>query len=249
MSDRIWGMPGLDVVRCDRCGFYAADLETWRYPYSDTDYYTQIVPSLINPEFPYVQHRIKGILRRVTAGRAADLGCGLGSTVLALCRAGFEAHGVEESPNAVNYLKSHWPQVYWHQDTIERFLRSSPSYYDVITMYHVLEHIPNPKLIGELVYSALRPGGTLVVEVPDVQGGQARWKRRRWHHWAPHHVNYFTEDTLSRLLTPVGFAQSGSERKYHLNYPQGILWKDAIHDFFASLGAHDIITTYWTKPA
>jgi hypothetical protein len=60
-------------------------------------------------------------------------------------------------------------------------------------------------------------------------------------------VNYFSIDTLQSLLFPLGLAYQGMEVKYHLGYPQGIGWRDAIHKMLARLGLHDIITTYWRK--
>jgi len=101
--------------------------------------------------------------------------------------------------------------------------------------------------VCKMLADALCPKGLLVVEVPDVSGGQARLRGRKWQHWLPHHVNYFNLATLSRILVPMGLQYAGIEVKYHLTFPQGIVWRDAIHAMLAHLGLHDIITTYWLK--
>jgi hypothetical protein len=87
----------------------------------------------------------------------------------------------------------------------------------------------------------------LVIEVPDVSAGQARLRGWRWKYWLPHHVNYFARGTLRRLLEPFGFKLERVEFKYHLLFPQGIWWRDLVHDSLARIGLHDIITTYWRK--
>jgi 2-polyprenyl-3-methyl-5-hydroxy-6-metoxy-1,4-benzoquinol methylase len=174
------------------------------------------------------------------------LGCGLGETVVALSELGFEAHGVEESKAAICFLTAAYPRAMWHQMSVARYLETADSF-DVITLYHVLEHIPQPQRIVRLLAQSLRPNGLLVIEVPDVSGGQARLKRWRWQYWLPHHVNYFAPHTLRRLLEPAGFHLESVERKYHLQFPQGIKWRDGAHSLLARLGFHDIITTYWQR--
>lgn len=246
-SAPVWQKPGLSVVRCPNCGFYAADLAEWQYPYVEHDYYGEIDPAVVSPERPYVRHRLRQICRYIKHGRAVDLGCGLGETAIALARAGFETHGVEESENAIAFLRNNFTEAHWHNTRIEPFLEVTAGTFDVITLFHVLEHIPRPRAVCKMLTDALCSRGLLVVEVPDVSGGQARLRGRKWQHWLPHHVNYFNLATLSRILVLVGLRYAGMEVKYHLTFPQGIVWRDAIHGMLAHLGLHDIITTYWLK--
>lgn len=246
-SGVLWRKPGLSVVRCRQCGFLAADLDEWQYPYTDHDYYTKIDPIEVNPGRPYIQHRVSQIRRFIKEGRVIDLGCGLGETAIALRCAGFEAHGVEESKNAITFLRKDYPEIQWYNSRIEHFLNKSRLAFDVITLFHVLEHIPSPQIVSQKISTALRPNGLLVIEVPDVSGGQAWLRGKHWQHWIPHHVNYFSLATLHRLLLPLGLRYVGMETKYHLGFPQGIIWRDAIHGTLAYLRLHDIITTYWRK--
>lgn len=239
--------PGMSIIRCTQCGFIAADLAEWEYPYAEHDYYANIDQNVINPKQSYIHHRVERICRFVKEGRAVDLGCGLGETAIALRDAGFEAHGVEESENAIVFLRKNYPKIQWHNSRIEPFLDKRRDAFDVITLFHVLEHIPRPKAVSQMLATALRSKGLLVVEVPDVSGGQARLRGQHWQHWLPHHVNYFNIATLHRLLVPLGLKYVGMEVKYHLGFPQGIAWRDAIHGTLAHLGLHDIITTYWRK--
>lgn len=248
MSSCLSRRPGLSVVGCPSCGFRAADLAEWQYPYSERDYYAVIDPASVQPDRPSIRHRARRVRHLVASGRAVDLGCGLGETVLALTHLGFIAEGVEESPNAIRFLSHAYPEVLWHRKRVGVFLCESPDrHYDLVTMYHVLEHIPRPEAFVPQLARILRSGGWLVVEVPDVSGGQARLRGWNWHHWIPHHVNYFNVYTLRRLLEPQRFKLRAVEAKYHSNFPQGIAWRDAIHAALAFIGLHDVITTYWQK--
>jgi SAM-dependent methyltransferase len=238
-----------NLATCPNCGFIAADLAQWRYPYSNHDYYETIDRSAINPGRPYITHRINQILKHVGSGRAVDLGCGLGETAIAMEQAGFDAHGVEESRNAINILQKEYEGVHWHNMSIVQYLEDKKSIFDVISFFHVLEHIPNPRMVCQLAADALRPSGLLVVEVPDVAGGQALLRGKHWQHWLPHHVNYFSSNTLRKLFFSLGLIYAGMETKYHMGYPQGIEWRDAMHRTLANLGLNDIITTYWHKAA
>ena len=277
MSASLYRRRGFSIVRCSYCKFYAADLDEWVYPYSANDYYTdQIDADAIQPHRPYIQHRVRQIMRfeqRVhynsprkldraikcmVAGhrmgrplhkrrKVVDLGCGLGETAIALSNAGYQTYGVEESTNAIRFLQNTYPGVSWHRMPIELFLEQEHEF-DVITLFHVLEHIPKPHLLCKSIAQSLRPEGLLVVEVPDVSGGQARLYSWQWQHWLPHHVNYFSRNSLCRLFEPFGLNLLHVEFKYHLGFPQGILWRDLIHGALARFGMHDTISTYWQKP-
>ena len=120
---------------------------------------------------------------------------------------------------------------------------SSQSPRSSITLFHVLEHIPQPRRFAEVCKNALNPGGILIVEVPDVYGGLAKLRGRKWEYWLPHHVNYFGVKSLRHLFEPIGMHLIKSERLYHFGWPQGILWKDIIHGILAFIGINSIIRT------
>ena len=250
MSSILYHRPGVSIVRCLNCGFIANDLGDWHYPYAEQDYYPSIPSVDVRPDRPFIRHRIQQIQKLAVEGRYVDLGCGLGETAVAMAQAGFAAEGVEESTNAVSYLQQHYPTVVWHNQRIDHFVETMPAVsFDVITLFHVLEHIPQPRDLCVQLNRLLRVDGLLVVEVPDVTGGQARIRGWRWQHWLPHHVNYFGRNTLRSLLEPLGFELVQEEVKYHLGFPQGIWWRDVVHGTMARFGLHDIITTYWRKIA
>ena len=73
-------------------------------------------------------------------------------------------------------------------------------------MYHVLEHLHDPREALSKAYQLLKRGGLLVVAVPNFDSLQARIFRQRWYHLdAPRHLYHFTPHTLKMLLHEVGF--------------------------------------------
>jgi hypothetical protein len=151
---------------------------------------------------------------------------------------------VDESCVAIEYLRATFPEIDWHNCRIHEYLRM-PRIHDGITLYHVLEHIPEPAEVCHLVRERLRSGGLLVVEVPDVGSGQARLYGDRWGMYLPDHINYFTASDLRRLLERIGFQLVDQERKYHFGWPSGNWWKDVLHKTLSKFGIHSIVTTYW----
>jgi hypothetical protein len=79
--------------------------------------------------------------------------------------------------------------------------------FDCITLWHSLEHLPDPgKSLVDLA-GMLVPEGTLVVAVPNAHGWQARLFRRHWLHLdVPRHLHHFGESSLSFALESAGLA-------------------------------------------
>ncbi|WP_369374850.1 class I SAM-dependent methyltransferase [Streptomyces sp. cg36] len=86
--------------------------------------------------------------------------------------------------------------------------------YDVVSMFHYLEHTPDPH--GELVaaHAALAPGGHLLIEVPDPESLSGRLLGRYWLPWfQPQHLNMIPRRNLCRRLRSLGFTVVVAERR------------------------------------
>ena len=77
--------------------------------------------------------------------------------------------------------------------------------FDVVTMWDVLEHVPDPLTEVREVFRILRPGGLLVVNYPDIGTWIARLAGRQWWFLLSVHLTYFTQNTLKAMLSRVGF--------------------------------------------
>ena len=80
------------------------------------------------------------------------------------------------------------------------------SYFDQVLIWHVLEHLEQPRETLEEVRRILRPGGRLVVAVPNLASRQAAWSGAAWFHLdLPRHLYHFPLAALRRLLDETGF--------------------------------------------
>ena len=86
--------------------------------------------------------------------------------------------------------------------------------YDLITLNHVLEHLPEPlALLQELISHNLAPQGLLYIEVPRTDSWQARIAGEAWMHWdIPKHLSHWTEPVLTAQLEAIGLSKVGERR-------------------------------------
>ncbi|MFI8854772.1 class I SAM-dependent methyltransferase [Streptomyces sp. NPDC053499] len=86
--------------------------------------------------------------------------------------------------------------------------------YDVVSMFHYLEHTTAPRAELRAARTVLRPGGHLVVEVPDPRSSAARLLGRWWGPWLqPQHLHFIPRDNLCRALVREGFTVVVTDRR------------------------------------
>jgi len=235
------------ILRCTdrKCGFRFFDLARWQPPHANADYYAEWRPAPVAESLPWIRDRVDTVQRLKPHGALAELGCGIGETAIAFQKAGYQVAAVEESEKAISFLRRHYPAIDWHNGDVLNFLASRRDAFDIVTMYHVLEHIPYPKHAVEQMVRALRPNGLIVVEVPDTSGGWARLKGPRWEYYLDHHVNYFDLKSLQRLFAGQGYCLAAVRKNYHFSYPQGDVVKDLVKGTLGRIGLNSIIRTAW----
>jgi 2-polyprenyl-3-methyl-5-hydroxy-6-metoxy-1,4-benzoquinol methylase len=166
-----------------------------------------------------------GFLRRFRSeGSVLDVGCGLGFFLRALDPQRWERNGIEPMP--VPYreaARSLGSDRIFNTELIAARLPSGK--FDVITFWDSLEHLPNPRAILQEAGRLLRPGGIILIGLPNFGGYQARHFAEDWFGLSlPHHLCHYTRDTLARLLEQCGFRvramedRSGPENYHALKH-------------------------------
>jgi len=148
--------------------------------------------------------RLREIERRMPAGRILDVGCALGFFLEEAQRRGWTVEGIDISAHAVQYAKERLgisARVGTLRDS--QFEKES---FDVITMWDVIEHLPDP--VGELALcrDLLRPGGLIVLSTPDLESLVAKITGPRWMGFklADEHIYYFSRKTITLALETAG---------------------------------------------
>ena len=122
-----------------------------------------------------------------------DIGSGGGEfTYLASCM-GADASGIDPSSGYLEFGKNHY-SINVEQRQISQ-LEDTQSY-EIVTMFHVLEHLPNPLKVIRKVHQILKVGGLFVIEVPNLESKATS----PFNHFFKAHICYFTSLSLIGLL-------------------------------------------------
>jgi SAM-dependent methyltransferase len=158
-------------------------------------------------------------------GTLLDVGAGRGRFVACARDAGWDARGIEPSLRGVEGARA--VGVTLERAGIEDAAVAEASL-DAATLWHVLEHLDEPGPALERVAGWLRPGGALLVGVPNLTSAQARLGGTRWFHLdVPRHRTHFTVAGLHALLRRHGLEPVATHHVLAEHNPFG-LWQSLV---------------------
>lgn len=139
-----------------------------------------------------------------------DFGCGYGFFIEMMEKEGFSLDGIEISEDKLNVCKLRMGEKskrIWDINLLREELPCDmKSKYDMVTMFHLLEHISQPVLLLKKVKEMIKMGGYLVVEVPNVHNKMMKASSAfNDFFYIRDHVAYYTSELLENLLTSIGF--------------------------------------------
>ncbi len=136
--------------------------------------------------------------------RLLDVGCGTGDFLDYARRNGWQVAGTELNPQIAELAHSTYGLVVYSGALEEAPLGEAQ--FDVVTLWDVLEHLPDPCASLRRCQSLLRPGGLLVFSIPNLDSFDRFLFGTAWIGWdAPRHFNLFDRNTLRYLLDRSGF--------------------------------------------
>lgn len=204
------------VCSCARCGFrftqpYPTQDRIGRY-YESEDYVpmTNSTKGVVNKLY-HVARRV--MLRRklrtiidetgLRTGRTLDLGCGTGEFLATMKAAGWDAVGVEPDDGARRQAERITGSTI---HSVGDFLALTVARFDVVTLWHVLEHVHDPHGYLAKLHEVLRPDGFLYIACPNCDCLDADHFGAGWAAYdVPRHLWHFTPDTMGRILDQHGF--------------------------------------------
>lgn len=203
------------VVRCKDCGLHytsprpsAATISSF-YPRS---YFPKRAPA---PSTSVVRRRATANSRRARRngrkvlplhgqGRLLDFGCGGGSYLDRMSRQGWRVTGLDVAAPAVRRIRSELGLSAYVGTLPHPEIK--PESFDVVTMWHSLEHVHDPAAVLREAFFHLAPGGKILVAVPNIESLAFRWFGRHWYALdVPRHLTHFSPRTLSWMLERSGF--------------------------------------------
>ena len=175
----------------------------------------------------FARHRL-ALLARAGArppGRLLDVGAGRGRFVAQARAAGWEAEGIEPSRRGVEGARALGVELRRAEIADATVAAGS---LDAATLWHVLEHLDEPGAALGRVAGWLRPGGALLVGVPNLASGQARLGGGRWYHLdVPRHRTHFTVAGLHALTRRCGLRTVATHHVLAEHNPFG-LWQSLV---------------------
>jgi SAM-dependent methyltransferase len=181
------------------------------------DFYEGVWAGLPDDPEPWAWERRRALLLgELRPGeRVLDLGCGAGRFVAALREAGADAVGVELARAALERARRNVPGADLRLLEPDGSVPLGHAEVDLVWCSEVLEHVPDTVALLTEARRVLKPGGRLLVTVPD----HGRVKRtlialaRHEAHYDPlgQHVRFYTRRSLARALAATGFTQFRSE--------------------------------------
>jgi len=142
-------------------------------------------------------------------------------------------------------------------------------FFDVVTLWHVFEHLPDPKKTLKSIHSILKEGGLLVIELPNIGSQEAIEAGTGWSYLRPcEHLYHYTLDTITMLLRNTGFKVEtieyesggtgigemmdrigiGRVKRFLIQmFPPAILFKKWIYSLMTAKGSKEIMIVFSTK--
>lgn len=214
--------PGADgrpyrILRCTGCGLWRVDpmprreeLAAWYGSRGHSERETGLVLGAPGPAVRAALEDRRQWLRLALrlAGsphpqRALDVGCGFGFFLAALEERAIPAVGIDLDGHAVAHARQ-WFGVDARRGSLAEAAELPPV--DLLSLWEVLEHQPDPTTFLREVRDRIAPGGHLVGSVPNAEGIAARLRGVRWRMvYPPDHLHYFGPGSLEEILRRTGF--------------------------------------------
>jgi 2-polyprenyl-3-methyl-5-hydroxy-6-metoxy-1,4-benzoquinol methylase len=210
VSNRFNQKESFDLVKCPNCNFvYLSPRPTADaigVYYEVEEYQPHQANARNAADVLYQRVRIwnnrykrKTIEKYKKNGNILDYGCGTGEFLLEMNVSGWKTYGYEPLTKAANIARNHGLNI----------LKSLQNYQggaDIITLWHVLEHIHDARGIIKTLQQIMAPEAYLIIAVPNYQSFDAKIFKQNWVAFdAPRHLYHFTPETMTLFLESMNF--------------------------------------------
>jgi len=150
-----------------------------------------------------IKYKFKVATSGFVKGSLLDIGCGSGDFLSLAKMQGWDICGVEPNENARSYSKE---KTLSNILSPEELVLQADHSFDVITMWHVLEHVEDLNWQCMQLHRLLKPGGRLIIALPNINSYDALYYKEYWAAYdVPRHLYHFSFSTIRQLLSKHGF--------------------------------------------
>jgi len=211
-SSRMVISPGR-ILRCRRCRFGFREMRASTEQLHEL--YRQMDPKVYESESEgrnrTARRHLQIVRLQVASGRLLDIGCASGLFLSHAVQTGWDVTGVEPNEKLCEQARERLEgRAELHCGTLQSVALEGK--FQAITLWDVLEHVPDPNAFLLACCRLLHPNGFLFLNVPDLDSPQARILKRRWPLLLPEHLNYFNRPSLRLCaehahLMPIRFGR------------------------------------------
>lgn len=202
------------IISCKKCGFHftnprPSEASIGRY-YQSENYisHSNTKKGLMDKVYHLVRtFTLKGKLTLINKqqpnkGKLLDIGCGTGMFLKICQNNAWNVTGVEPDAGAANIAKEQG--IHQIKPTIWQLNQTEQ--YEVITMWHVLEHVHQLQQYVDWLQNHLTKNGTLIIAVPNLNAYDAHHYQKYWAAFdVPRHLYHFSQQDMKRLFESKGF--------------------------------------------
>jgi 2-polyprenyl-3-methyl-5-hydroxy-6-metoxy-1,4-benzoquinol methylase len=163
---------------------------------------------------PMYQRTVGLVANDTAEKRSLDVGCGRGYLPAVLRALGWDAHGVELSPEAADHARSRFGCDV-SAGTIEQYAASERSAtFPLVSAIDVIEHVPSPRSFVAAISHVVETDGHIILDTPNAAARNIETRGLQWGGFNPFHIFLFTIENLSSLLEQHGMVV---ERSFSYN--------------------------------
>ena len=167
-----------------------------------------------------LRNKYKIATEKTTRGKILDIGCGVGDFLHTMEQQGWECTGVEPSEDAKAIAKKRIKGQLLSSEEQENLSDGS---FDVITMWHVLEHVNALRWQVQQLYRLCKPGGRIIIALPNYKSYDGQYYKAAWAAYdVPRHLNHFNEETIVKIFEESHLKHIKTEKlrwdAYYISY-------------------------------
>ena len=167
-----------------------------------------------------LKYKYKLATRGLDIGKMLDIGCGVGDFLHTAESHGWECIGVEPSEEAKNIARQRTKANIIESEEIEKLPDQK---FDIITMWHVLEHVDNLRWQVEQLQRLIKPKGRIVIALPNYKSYDGQYYKEKWDAYdVPRHLNHFNRTTIVKMFNTKGLKLISTDKlkwdAYYISY-------------------------------
>ena len=203
------------IVKCSGCGLvYLQNVpeeseiyeDYYEIKFSKDDYSIDSKYDFLAEIYAINRQRLCFLKKYRKKGKLLDVGCGSGLFMKAVSDQGYDIYGIDVSSKALSFARDEF-KLDVQEKSLNDLIKENRRF-DIITLWHVLEHFINPVEELEKIRTLLNENGVCLIEVPNYNSIKFKLSNNKWKggNHPLYHRTFFTSKTLKETIQERGFS-------------------------------------------